>query len=275
MKALRKIINEQLELLRLTLYLTTQGPLDYCGDTYTCNLSEAKLKTSQPIAMAAGQTVRTILRCSNWRGIQVRDLYPLARSCTESFINASFLLAENNEKAERAVRWVKYRAWKQHNRGVGTGEFIIHISSNSPAPEEANEFTGKGVSREWSEYDTPTRLKRVGELAGRKAGSRLLAAYALIYSTSSEIIHGSPYGVNYFYQAHLPPTPTVDGFLQATQRQLEDLLCAISHALAGYLSCITKVLRLRQMYTAEQRIFNRLLAHEGVEQQAVEEIAEV
>ncbi|WP_439865993.1 DUF5677 domain-containing protein [Pseudomonas syringae] len=274
MEALRSIIKEQLELLRLTLYVTTQGPLDYGGDMYTCSLSEEKLKTSQPIAMAAGQTVNTLLKCSEWQGIPVRDLYPLARSCIESFINASFLLAEDNAKAERAVRWVKYRAWKQHNRSVGTGNFAIRISSDTPTPEEASEFTGKGASREWSEYDTPTRLKRVGELAGGKAGSRLLAAYTLVYATSSEIIHGSPYGVNYFYQAYLPPVPTVEDFRQATQRQVEDILCAVCHALAGYLSCSTRVLGLRQMYTAEQGLFNQLLAHEGLEPQTVEELAE-
>ncbi|MFU0492689.1 hypothetical protein ACMZYS_21795, partial [Pseudomonas syringae pv. actinidiae] len=92
MEVLRNIINEQLELLRLTLYVTTQGPLEYGGEMYTCSLSEEKVKTSQPIAMAAGQTVNTLLKCSDWRGIPVRDLYPLARSCIESFINASFLL---------------------------------------------------------------------------------------------------------------------------------------------------------------------------------------
>lgn len=274
MEVLRSIINEQLELLRLTLYVTTQGPLEYGGETYTCTLSEEKLRTSQPIAMAAGQTVNTLLKCSDWRGIPVRDLYPLARSCIESFINASFLLAEDNSKAERAVRWLKYRAWKQNNRSVGTGKFALHISNDTPAPGEASEFTGKGVSREWSEYDTATRLKRVGELAGVKAGSRLLAAYALVYATSSEIIHGSPYGVSYFYRAHLPLAPTVEDFPKATERQLEDLLCAVCHALAGYLSCSTKVLRLKQMYTVEQGLFNRLLAHEGVEPQTVEDLAE-
>lgn len=271
MEVVRKIIKEQLELLRLTLYVTTQGPLEYGGEKYTCILTEEKLKTSQPIAMAAGQTVNTLLKCSDWTGIPVRDLYPLARSCVESFINASFLLAEDNAKAERAVRWVKYRAWKQYNRNVGVGKFALRICSDGPVPEEVSEFTGKGVSREWSEYDTPTRLRRVGGLAGAKAGSRLLAAYGLVYATSSEIIHGSPYGVNYFYQAHLPPDPTVEDFLKATQRQLGDLLIAVSHALAGYLACSSAVLGLRQIRIAEQLLFNRLLAHEGIESQDAED----
>ncbi|GKS08393.1 DUF5677 domain-containing protein [Pseudomonas syringae pv. theae] len=272
MDVLRGIINEQLELLRLTLHATTQGTLNYRGEVYVCSLSEDKLRTSQPIAMAAGQTVNTLLKCSDWRGIPVRDLYPLARSCIESFINASFLLAENNAKAQRAVRWIKYRAWKQQNRNVGIGEFAIKISSATVAPVEVSEFTRKGISREWSEYDTPTRLKRVGELAGVKAGSRLLAAYALVYATSSEIIHGSPYGVHYFYQAHLPLSPTVEDFSQATRLQLEDILCAVCHAMAGYLSCSSSVLGLKKMYIAEQELFNRLLSREGVDPQAVEEL---
>ena len=120
--------------------------------------------------------------------------------------------------------------------------------------------------------DTPTRLRRVGEAAGKKAGSRLLAAYTLIYATSSEVIHGSPFGANYFYQAHLSPTANVEDFRQGTGKQVEDILVAVSHALAGYLATFFRLQNMDAPYVAEQEAFNRLLTLEGVVPQEVNRI---
>jgi hypothetical protein len=198
----------------------------------------------------------------------VRDLYPIARSAIESFINAAYILVESDAVAERAAKYVAFASWKQANRRVGSGEFSMSLSTapieQDAAHPEFPEFEGSG-NGVWTKLDVPSRFRRVGELAGRKAGSRFLAAYAQVYSLSSEIIHGSPYGVNYFYQAHLPPTPTVEDFKDATGKQLEDLLFAVSHAVAGYASTFFRSQRMLAPYLAEQELFNRLLALEGVE----------
>lgn len=269
--ALKAILKDQSELLTLSLYVTTQGALMHEGEHLSCAIGAAKLRTSQHIAMCAGQSIQTILKCSEWRGIPVRDLYPIARSAVESFINAAFLLAESDHVAERASRYVSYARWKHTNRSVGSGDFSLQLSaqdsdSNTVSPEFP-EFEGRG-NGVWTKLDVPSRIRVVGQLAGSKAGSRLLAAYALIYSTSSEIIHGSPYGVNYFYQAYLPDEATVDDFSDATGKQLVDILCAVSHAIAGYLSAFFATQKMHKPYAVEQELFNRLLATDGVEPQS-------
>lgn len=266
--SLREIVDQQLELVTLSLYVATQGPTSFRGESLECHLGELKLKTSQHIAMCAGQSVTTILRCADWRGIPVRDLYPIARSAIESFINAAYILVESDAVAERAAKYVAFASWKQTNRQIGSGDFSMTLST-SPLVQDATspefpEFAGSG-NGVWTKLDVPSRFRKVGELAGRKAGSRFLAAYALVYSLSSEIIHGSPYGVNYFYQAHLPPNPTVADFKDATGKQLEDLLLAVSHAVAGYASTFFRRQGMLVPYLAEQELFNKLLALEGVE----------
>lgn len=115
---LKSIVEAQLKLLDMALFVATQGPIQFRGETFSCSLTESKLKTSQMIAMCAGQSATTLLNCSNWRGIPVRDLYPIARSCVESFINAAYLPVEDDSVAERAVRWTTYRSWKEFNRNV-------------------------------------------------------------------------------------------------------------------------------------------------------------
>ncbi|KQO40870.1 DUF5677 domain-containing protein [Pseudomonas chengduensis] len=266
--ALVELLQEQLELLRVALFVATQGPAEMAGTQLHCSLEPSVVSASQPIAMCAGQSVSTILRCLDWRGIPVRDLYPIARSAVESFINAAFLVSQDNATSERALRYVKFGYWKQHNRNVGEGLFSLKLSSSGlPAgstPAEFEEFTGKGQDT-WTKLSLPSRINRVGQAAGRKAGSRLLAAYALIYSVSSEVIHGSPFGVSYFYSARAPAS--VEEFQKATVHQVEDILVAVAHAAAGYLSTFFTYQSMEVAVAAEQDIFNKLMAIEGVDPQ--------
>jgi hypothetical protein len=270
---LKSIVDDQMELLRLSLYVATQGPAVYCEESLLCQLSDAKRETSQIVAMAAGQSVATLLKCSNWEGIAVRDLYPIGRSVVESFVNAAYIVVESEEVAERAVRWVEYRSWKENNREVGSGEFKLDISTEPSAsmPSKFVEFSGKGACREWSTLDLPSRIRRVGELGGRKAGSRLLAAYALTYSISSEVIHGSPFGVNYFYQAHRIGEEVQD-FRNASHHQLNNILFDVMHAMGGYLSAFFFAHGMKAPFLAEQRIFNRLLAVMDIEPIELEQL---
>lgn len=262
-----EILNEQMELLRLSLYVATQGHFDFAGSRLRCSLGSSAVRASQSIAMGAGQSVNTILKCLDWRGIPVRDLYPIARSAVESFINAAFLVTQGEPAAERAIRYVKYRQWKLHNRSVGEGTFTLKLSSEreqAESPPEFAEFTGKGQDM-WTTLALPSRINKVGQVAGSKAGSRLLAAYTLIYSVSSEVIHGSPFGISYFYSRGAPNS--VEEFQQSTSHQLEDILVALGHAAAGYLSAFYTHQGMEPACVAEQALFNRLLALEGVDPQ--------
>jgi hypothetical protein len=55
MASLREIVDQQLELVTLSLYVATQGQTSFRGESLECHLGELKLKTSQHIAMCAGQ----------------------------------------------------------------------------------------------------------------------------------------------------------------------------------------------------------------------------
>lgn len=267
---LKSIIEEQMELLRLCLFVASEGPATFKGEELTCSLNEKQRRASTFIAMAAGQSVATVLKMSELRGIPVRDIYPIARSVVESFINAAFLASGSDEAADRAINYIAYSSWKHVNRTVGSGDFALEIStkpelSDSPFPE----FNGKG-NGVWTKLDLPSRIRSVGEAAGKKSGSRLLGAYALIYSISSEIIHGSPYGVSYFYHAHLPDSPTVDDFRTGTEKQIEDVLFAVIHGAAGYLSTFFELQNMSLPTQSEQHLFNRLLELEGISPQEVQ-----
>ncbi len=260
--ALRGLAMLQQEFLRLALFVASEGPATFEGEKLTCTLGDGQRRTSTFLAMAAGQSFETLLHVAKLRGIPVRDAYPVARSAIESFVNASYLLAESNNVAARAIRYIDFAAWRHHNRKFGSGEFSIEVRSD-PDPlttltHQYPEFSGKG-NGSWTNLDVPSRIRRVGELAGRRSGSRLLAAYGLIYSLSSEIIHGSPFGASYFYSAHLKGERTTEAFQAATVRHLEEIFIGVLHAGCGYLAAFFGQQNMQAPLNAEEKIFARLL----------------
>lgn len=260
--ALRGQAMLQQQFLRLALFVASEGPTTFEGETLRCTLNDGQRRTSTFLAMAAGQSVETLLRMAKLRGIPVRDAYPIARSAVESFVNASFLLSESDQVASRALRYVSYASWHHHNRRFGSGEFALEVHSDPDAAatlaREFPEFSGKGKGV-WTKLDVPSRIRRVGEIAGRKAGSRLLAAYGLIYSLSSEILHGSPFGASYFYSAHLAGERSTEAFIAATVRHLEEILIAVLHAHCGYLASFFGQQGMMAPLAAEEKLFARLL----------------
>ena len=267
--ALRGLAMLQQEFMRLALFIASQGPADFEGETLTCSLADAQRRTSTLLAMGAGQSIESLLSISKQRGIPVRDAYPIARAAIESFVNASYLLCEKDGVADRAIRYIDYAAWRHHNRKFGSGEFSIEVRSD-PTPEStlANmfpEFSGKG-NGSWTNLDVPSRIRRVGELAGRKAGSRLLAAYGLIYSLSSEVIHGSPFGASYFYSAHLNGQQSTEAFFAGTAKQLEEIFIAVLHAGCGYLAAFFGIQEMKAPIAAEEKLFIRLMELSAISQ---------
>lgn len=260
--ALRGLAMLQQEFLQLALYVASQGPVTFEDERLVCSLGDSQRRISTLLAMGAGQSLETLLCMAKLRGIPVRDAYPVARSAFESFLNASYLLAESDEVASRAIRYIDYAAWKHFNRKRGSGEFSLEIHSDTnpqaTLAERFPDFSGKGQGK-WTNLDDPSRIRKVGELAGHRAASRLLAADFLIYSLSSEIIHGSPFGVSYFYSAHQSGEQTTDGFRAATECQLEEILIGVLHAGCGYLAAYFGLQDMQAPLKAEEKLFYRLL----------------
>lgn len=252
----------QQEFLRLALLVASQGSVTFEEEELICTLGDGQRRMSTLLAMSAGQSFETLLQMAKLRGIPVRDAYPVARSAIESFVNASYILVESDNVSSRAIRYIDFAAWRQQNRKFGSGEFSIEVrcdpDKQATLAREYPEFSGKGNGM-WTNLDVPSRIRRVGELAGRRSGSRLLAAYGLIYSLSSEIIHGSPFGASYFYSAHLKGEVSTEAFEGATVRHLEEIFVGVLHAGCGYLAAFFGQQNMQTPLNAEEKIFARLL----------------
>lgn len=260
LQELREVISKQQELLRLVLYVLSEGPTEFLGERFTSTLEWDKARAVAAVSMAAGQSMNTVLKLSHKQGISVRDMYPIARSVVEGFINAAFIVTQPVDVAQRALRHKEYAAWKHTNRVIGSGEFIIKLGSDENIKpfleKEFPEFAGKGQGS-WTNLDVPSRIRCVGEVV-RAAGGALLGAYGGIYAVSSEIIHGSVYGTAYFYSAHTGDPKTEDGFRRGILQQRIDILSAVTHGASGFLATFANNQKFGALVLAEHDLFKRL-----------------
>lgn len=260
LQELREVIAQQQELLRLVLYVLSQGPAQFMGEQLTSTMEWDKARAVAAVSMGAGQSMNTVLKLSKEEGIGVRDMYPIARSVVEGFVNSAFFATQPIEVAQRALRHKDFAACKHVNRVIGSGDFMITLSSGSDIrpflEKEFPEFAGKGQGS-WTTVDVPNRIRCVGE-AVRAAGGALLGAYGGIYAISSEIIHGSVFGAAYFYSAHAGDPRTEAGFKSGVLQQRIDILSAVAHAASGFLAAYAETQKFGPLVLAEHDLFKRL-----------------
>lgn len=260
LEELRAVIQGQLELLNVILFTVSEGPPLRQGKWLACIFEPPKVLATAAVAMGAGQSLNTILRNPTERGLAVRDLYPIAIAVFEGFINAAFFSTQPIEVSQRALNHCNYAAWKHRNRVIGSGAFMMTLgdSTNFKATVAKlfPEFSGRGQDA-WSSLGTPAKISRIGKIV-RASGAAFLGAYASIYSVSSEIIHGSVYGISYFMSAFSSKERTVDDFQSGTEGQMIDILSAVGHAASGFISAFANVHCFGPLVLEEHELFKRL-----------------
>lgn len=238
------LIEKQLQLLNLSLFICDKGSADFENQELICSLSEKIRAAVVPMSLAAGQSVGTILQYAPKRGIPVRDCFPVARSAVETFVNATYVLAGGEPLAEKAIRHAQQKLYRDLDRSVGRGEHKIHIAASSMPDIKGQaelkaaleEFTtARGREKNWTDDSVPMRIEKVGQILGVVPASGLLGAYALIYGDASEIIHGSLFGIHLFYQGRTKSPANVEDFRALTAGHLEGIFFAVFLAVNSYL----------------------------------------
>jgi hypothetical protein len=260
LQELREAIAKQQELVTLVLYLLSKGPANLFDQPLVSKLHRDQARAVAATAMGAGQTTNTILKLSHESGIVVRDMYPLARSVVESYINAAFFATQPIEVSQRAIRHKDFAAWKHANRVIGSGDFMIAIGSQKQIKpfleKEFPEFAGRGQGS-WTNLDVPSRIRLVGEEVGA-AGRALLGAYGGVYAISSEIIHGSVFGTAYFYSSGTGDPKSDEGFKRGVLQQRIDILSAVAHAASGFLAAYAKTEKMAPLVLTEHELYKRI-----------------
>lgn len=166
-----------------------------------------------PLILAAGSSGHSLLSLTKDVDLSVRDGFGIARSITETVTNALYFMASGPELAERAFRHATQRAVRYAKQEWLIGDekvrpFADLANHEDPQGEIADllaEFTSKkGREISWISESVEQRIAFIEQNLSRKVAVSLRASFYMIYRESSEILHGSLYGILFFLGATLP-----------------------------------------------------------------------
>lgn len=158
---------------------------------------------------AVGVSLHSVLALTQERTMAIRDGFAIARSAVETAINAAFISIAGDAVGERAIRHMRQKRWRDLNRETQIGD--LHITTSRDIRIDIDEFPGlsdaideftrkRGTEiREWIDTSLEDRIAAVSARS-RRGGLGLGSAYFGIYRPASELLHGSYYGVNFFWQ---------------------------------------------------------------------------
>jgi hypothetical protein len=267
-KKVKALIEVELQLLKLSLFIADKGSAVFNGHELKCTLTDKVKSVVVPMSLAGGQSVTTILDSSTKRGIPVRDCFPVARCAVETLINAGYVLVSGEQLADRAIRHAQQKSFREMDRTYGHGDFkfrirateIPDLEQNAELKSALDEFTSKqGKEKNWTNDSVPMRIEKIGHALGVGPASKFLGAYSLVYSDSSEIIHGSLFGIHKFYHGDSEPPTNVDEFRSLTARHIEGILFAVFLALNGYLRTYCLVQKLSTIDDLLKAHFDRFM----------------
>lgn len=219
---------------------------------------------------AVGVSVNSVVRLTETMDMSIRDCFGIARSAAETAVNVAYIAAGGPDFADRAIRHLRQKRWRDLKRTGQLGDqkvtverFIDASPSDFPGLQQAlDEFTStKGQEiRDWTPDNIQERIDRVRTISPRSATS-LSGAIFTIYRPSSELLHGSFYGVNYFWQGSLDrPATKRDEFERLwTYDHFVTVLSSLYFSVSGAIETVALVRGLDD-HRSRQRELDKLLA---------------
>ncbi|HEY0628892.1 MAG TPA: DUF5677 domain-containing protein [Sphingomicrobium sp.] len=201
---------------------------------------------------AVGVSVHSVLKLTSERDMGIRDSFGIVRAAVETSINAAYIALSGEQMAEKAIRHMRQKRWRDLRRHGRVGDLRITVSrdvdlevDDVPGLREAlEEYTNKRGEevRNWTPENLEKRVSAISDFH-RPAGLSLGIAYFAIYRPASELLHGTYYGVNLFWQgSRNRPARGRDEFdaLWVTEHFVT-LLTSIFFAASGAINAIAAV----------------------------------
>ena len=163
------------------------------------------------LLQSIGVSIKSIKLLLDQSYMGARDALGISRSICESAVNTCYLLTEGVEVGQKATRYSEQRFFRDSTRSVDVGglrvsvtpQVTISVDDFPSLKNSLKEFTRPSGAeiRDWCGVSIDERIKRVSKTYPQ-CGRSLAASRVLVYGVSSEILHGSPYGVLYFWTAY-------------------------------------------------------------------------
>lgn len=166
------------------------------------------VETIKIMLQSIGISIHSILKLTEEVDMGIKDCFGIARTVSEMSINVAYITSSNVEIAKRAQTHAFQKTYRDLERSSQNNVVQIEVAATGiPAPEDIeglpealSMFTSKNGReiRAWSPKSLDEKIEQIGEFHHKAAQSLTVSRFS-IYRHSSELLHGSYFGVKYFW----------------------------------------------------------------------------
>ena len=231
---LRRVLFQQTRLLDRLIATISSQP------NSAADPDRALIEVTTFMAHALGISIHSILKLTEHQDMAVRDCFGIARSAHELALNASFVLAVGNEEALRAKRHAEQRSYRDLHRKGEVGGYAYEIRASGLMPQDEIPGMGDALAefapfKDWPGENPSKRMEKIKEVSPSAAFS-LAGAHIAGYRIASELLHGSYFGVVYFWGgAGGQPAHTRDQFAERWREHFMTIFSATFFSTLGLL----------------------------------------
>jgi len=132
---------------------------------------------------------------------KMRDCYVISRMIYETSINVLYIAATNFDAMENMIEYTKEKSKYESARSIATDKEAISIvfdgEKHAVGFSKNNPITMKGDPRDWTKENLAKRINVINKKYGDMVARFLQIAHLTIYRTSSDIVHGTLYGMRH------------------------------------------------------------------------------
>lgn len=132
---------------------------------------------------------------------KMRDCYVISRMLYETSINVLYITATNFQAMDEMIEYTKQKTTFESARSISidktTVSFVFDGKNHSVGFGKENSIDMKGDPRDWTKQNLSRRINSINKKYGDMVTHFLQVAHLTIYRTSSDIVHGTLYGMRH------------------------------------------------------------------------------
>lgn len=239
---LRYILDQQRQLIDYLIHNLAGNDIGSYANFEKIKGNTNVIRSLLLMIQAVGVSESSIYQLSSYTSMNIRDCYSIGRSILETCVNICLLHTLGIDAVNRAERHALQKYFRDLDRKVHLTNVKVNLKSElaskidpSTIPglnEAIKEFSRKDGSevRDWIDMSIDKKIDIIAESHPIHLGTTLAAARMSLYRHSSEILHGTLFGVRYFFA----PNIFVRGPASSREEMIENLY-------EHFLSCFTAI----------------------------------
>lgn len=132
---------------------------------------------------------------------KMRDCYVISRMIYETTLNVLYIAATNFEAMKDMIEYTKEKSKFESARSISTDKetvfFVFDGEKHTVGFSKNNPINMKGDPRDWTGVNISNRINLINKQYGDMIARYLQIAHLTIYRTSSDIVHGTLYGMRH------------------------------------------------------------------------------